>query len=131
MKILIVEDDFASRLVLQEFLKHYGTVHIAVNGREAVAAAHASLDAAEPYDLVCMDIAMPEMNGHEALKEIRALEAAAGIEAPRGAKVVMTSAFTDKDNVLEALEGHCDYFLAKPIQKTKLLESLRRLGLIA
>ena len=51
------DDDFASRLVLQEFLKHYGTIHIAVNGKEAVDAAHASLAAAEPYNLICMDIA--------------------------------------------------------------------------
>jgi two-component system chemotaxis response regulator CheY len=130
MKTLIVEDDFTSRLLLQELLKNYGPSHIAVNGREAVAAVSLALAAGEPYHLICLDIMMPEMDGHTALKEIRASEEAKGIWSTHGAKIVMTTALGDMQNVNAAFGGLCDAYLVKPIDKTKLLETLRRLSLI-
>ena len=131
MMTLIVEDDFTSRLLLQQLLKNYGPCHIAVNGKEAVEAVRLALEGEEYYDLICMDIMMPEMDGQQALKEIRALEEARGFISPDGAKIMMTSALADSDSVLEAIQGQCNYFLAKPIIKAKLLEALRKLALIA
>ena len=131
MKTLIVEDDFTSRLLLQELLKSYGPSHVAVNGKEAVEAVRATLEAVEPYDLICLDIMMPEMDGQQALKEIRALEEARGIFLPDGAKIVMTTALGDMKSVFAAYSGLCDAYLTKPIQKAKLLEELSKLALIA
>ena len=74
MKTLIVEDDFTNRLLLQELIKGYGLPHVAINGKEALEAVRTALEADEPYDLVCLDIMMPEMDGHTALMEMRALE---------------------------------------------------------
>ena len=130
MKTLIVEDDFTSRLLLQEILRRHGSSHVAVNGREAVDAVRAALAAGAPYDLVCLDIMMPEMNGQEALLRIRQLEEESGIEVWRRAKVIMTTALADRANVIEAIAGQCDSFLVKPIGRIKLIEELRRLGLI-
>jgi two-component system chemotaxis response regulator CheY len=131
MKTLVAEDDFTSRLLLQELLKSYGPCHIAVNGKEAVEAVRAALEADEPYDLICLDIMMPEMDGQEALKEIRRIETAAGVAGSNRTKIVMTTALAGQVNVREAIRGKCDYFLTKPIQKAKLLEELRKLALIA
>ena len=79
MKTLIVDDDFTNRLLLQEILKVHGPVHVAVNGKEAVEAVAAARDNKEdPYDLICLDIMMPEMDGQEDLKIIRADEDRAG-----------------------------------------------------
>jgi two-component system, chemotaxis family, chemotaxis protein CheY len=130
MKTLIVEDDFTSRLLLQEFLKSEGPARIAVNGDDAVAAVKAALDADERYDLICLDIMMPVMDGQEALRKIRALEQAKGINSSHGAKIVMTTALGDMRNVTAAYSGLCDAYLTKPILKTKLLEKLRELALI-
>ncbi len=130
MKTLITEDDFTSRLLLQEFLRSYGPSHIAVTGKEAVEAVRVALDAAHPYDLICMDIMMPEMDGHAALKEIRALEEARGIDSTAGAKIVMTTALDDMKSVSEAYFNLCDSYITKPIQKAKLLEELRKMALI-
>lgn len=130
MKTLIVEDDFTSRLLLQELLKAYGPVHIAVNGREAVEAVRLSMASGEPYNLICLDIMMPEMDGHEALRQIREREVAAGIMSSEGARVVMTTALADPKSVLKAFGGLCDAYLNKPIQKARLLEELRKLNLI-
>ena len=70
LRILLAEDDFTSRLLLQTFLSRYGECHIAVNGREAVAAFRLALEQGQRYDLICMDIMMPEMDGGEAVREI-------------------------------------------------------------
>ena len=130
MKTLIVEDDFTSRLLLQELLKSYGLPHVAVNGKEAVEAMRTALEADEPYDLICLDIMMPEMDGHAALKEMRALEEAKGIFSTDGAKVIMTTALDDLSNTISAYYSLCDAYLVKPIHKAKLLEELRKLGLV-
>ena len=94
MKILIVDDDFASRLLLQAVLSRYGECHIAVNGREAVEAFRAAQENVG-YDLICLDIMMPDVDGQTALKEIRALEEARGISSSAGAKIIMTTALDD------------------------------------
>jgi two-component system chemotaxis response regulator CheY len=130
MKTLIVEDDFTSRLLLHEVLKRYGAVHIAVNGREAVEAARAARDGGEPYDLICLDIMMPEMDGYAALREVRAGEEARGILSSHGVKIIMTTALHQVKNVVEAFHGLCDAYLFKPIDGTKLVAQLHELRLI-
>ena len=129
MKTLIVEDDFTSRFLLQEILKKYGPSHVAVNGKEAVEAVRAGLDAGEPYELICLDIMMPEMDGHMALKLIRQLEEERGIFSTDGAKIVMTTALADLRNVTTAFGRLCDAYLVKPIDKAKLLAIVRQMGL--
>ena len=129
MKTLIVEDDFTSRLLLQELLKSYGPSHIAVNGKEAVNAFTMAVKAGEPYDLICLDIMMPEMDGQQALKEIRRLELVDGVDVADGVKIIMTTALFDGKNVMHAFRGACDGYLVKPIDKHKLLDEIERLGL--
>ena len=79
MRSLVVEDDFTSRFLLQTILSTYGECHGAVNGREALEAYKASKEKGEPFDLICLDIMMPEMDGQEVLKEIRDIEKEEGL----------------------------------------------------
>ena len=130
MKTLIVEDDFTSRVLLQELLKRYGPVHIAVNGKEAVAAVRVALDEQDPYDLVCLDIMMPEMDGYRALQEIRGMEESRRIEASGVAKIFMVTAIDGMKNVFQAFQGLCDAYLIKPIAKARLMEQLHEFHLI-
>ena len=130
MKTLIVEDDFSSRLLLQTLLARRGDCHVAVNGLEAVKAVKTARVAGEPYDLVCMDIMMPEMDGQSALKMIRAMEASDGIVSTSGAKIVMTTALGDMKNVATAYRALCDGYLVKPIDRAKLDALLETLQLV-
>jgi two-component system chemotaxis response regulator CheY len=131
MRVLIVEDDFTSRKLMQMILSPYGECDIAVNGEECVTAFRQALDDGNPYDLVCLDIMMPIMDGHQALKEIRALEKTRGIGQPDEVKVIMTTALDDPKNVVEAYyKGGATSYIPKPIDKNMLLKLLRNLGLI-
>ncbi|MDG5816631.1 response regulator [Chitinispirillales bacterium ANBcel5] len=130
MKTLIAEDDFTSRLLFQELLKGFGITHVAVNGKEAVKAAKIALDNNEPYDLICLDIMMPEMDGHMALSAIRKLEEEKGLYSSDGAKVIMLTALGDLKNVSSAFSELCDAYIVKPIGKDKLINTLNELKLV-
>jgi len=130
MRTLIVEDDFTSRLLLQSFLSPYGECHIAVNGKEAVAAFRAAQESGQEYDLICMDIMMPEMDGQTAVREIRAFEEAGGTVSTHGVKIIMTTALDDLKNVVESFKALCDAYMCKPIDAGKLLGHIRGLHLV-
>jgi two-component system chemotaxis response regulator CheY len=130
MKILVVEDDFTSRLLLQKLLSPHGEVHIAINGREALAAFRMAREEGEPYQLICLDIVIPEMDGQVVLQEIRRLEEGEGIARGDGVKIIMTTVVQDPLAIMNAFTHQCEAYLMKPIDKGKLVETLRRLGLI-
>ncbi len=129
MKILIAEDDFVCRTLIQELLKKYGACHVATNGKEAVTAFDKATKADEPYDLVCLDIMMPEMDGQQALREIRKIEQENGIGGSDCSKIIMTTALDDAKNIMGALvKGSADGYLNKPIRPEQLEEELQKLG---
>ena len=131
MKILIVEDDFISRKLLQKLLGHYGECDIAVNGAEAIEAFKLAHEDSKPYSLICMDIMMPQIDGQQALKEIREIEKQRGVPGAEEVKVIMTTALDDPKNVVESLyKGGAVSYVVKPIDKTKLLTEIRKLGLL-
>ena len=130
MRTLIVEDDFTSRLLLQTFLTPYGECHIAVNGQEAVAAFRAARKSGEYYDLICMDIMMPEMDGQAAVQEIRSIEEAGGTLSSSGVKIIMTTAVDDAKSVMKSFKSLCDAYLFKPIDTQKLLFHITEFHLV-
>lgn len=130
LKILIVEDDFTSRRVIHHILDSYGECDVAIDGEEAVDAVRLALEAQDGYDLICLDIMMPRMDGQVALKEIRALEGAHDIRPGHGAKIIITSALDDSDNVLQAFQSECDGYIVKPYDKAKIEGELKQQGLV-
>jgi two-component system chemotaxis response regulator CheY len=129
MRALVAEDEFLGRKVLSVFLNTLFEVDVVVNGNEAVEAFKLAHEEGRPYDLLLMDIMMPEKDGIEALKQIRALEQA-NPARPR-AKVLMTTALDDPKTVIRSFhDGEASGYLVKPIRKDKLFEELKKLGFI-
>lgn len=130
MRILIVEDDFTSCKLIEELLNPYGHCDVAVNGKEAVKAFEMSLEEGPKYDLICLDIMMPEMDGHAALEAIRKVEADRGIHGLDGVKIIMTTALGEPRNIMKAFNNQCEAYLVKPIYREKLVRQLKTLGLV-
>lgn len=126
--MLIVEDDFVSRQILVEHLSSFGRCDVAVDGEEAVQAVRLALNNGTPYDLICLDIMMPKMDGQTALKVIREIEEESGIFLGDGAKIIMTTALSDSVNIIKAFKSNCEAYLSKPISRDKLIEQLVKFG---
>jgi two-component system chemotaxis response regulator CheY len=131
LRTLLVEDDLTGRLLLQTFLSRYGECHVAVNGREAVDAFRIAMEGGQGYDLICMDIMMPEMDGGEAVRRIRAMEEKRGIFSTEGTKIIMTTAVNGLKDVFRSFWDLCDAYLVKPIDLAQLLGYMKSYDLIA
>lgn len=130
MRILIAEDDLISRKFMQKFLSKYGECDIAVDGIEAIDTFFSALKEQKPYDLVCLDIMMPRVDGIKTLKTIRELEAQNGITLDRKAKVIMTTALNDRQTIMNSYDSGCEAYAWKPIDMEKFIEVMRKLKLI-
>lgn len=129
MKALLVDDCMITRELLAVALEGRAVVEHAENGREALERFGQALGASEPYDLVCLDLNMPEMGGHATLKALREAEekAAAGSRAT----VFMITASSDPEDMVEALMvGGCDDYLTKPVMSKTFHAMLKKHGLI-
>ena len=130
MKFLIVDDDFDSRKLLQKILRPYGECDVAVDGEEGVEAFKTALKEDDPYDLISMDILMPNMDGQQCLREIREIEKEMGVTNDKVVKVVMITGLDDSQEVHDAFFlGDATSYIVKPIRKQILIEEIRSLGL--
>ncbi|MCI8489470.1 MAG: response regulator [Lachnospiraceae bacterium] len=130
MKILLAEDDFVTRKTMLKLLSKYGECDVTVDGMEAVDAFMMALEDNAPYNLVCLDIMMPVMDGYQALIGIRNLEKERNIPEDERVKVMMTTALNDQKNVKMAFELGCAVYSGKPIDEAKFEQALKRLNLI-
>ena len=124
MRFLIVDDDIVIRMFLEKIFSSYGKCDLAEDGKEAVDAFRLALDQGEPYNLVCLDVMMPRMDGQRALEAIRAMEEERNIEEQSKAKVLMTTALKDPRNVKEAFEAGAEGYLVKPLHKREIVDKL-------
>jgi two-component system chemotaxis response regulator CheY len=130
MRILIAEDDMVSRKFLLKFLSQYGECDVVVDGLEALDAYLLAMKDNEPYDLICLDIMMPKVDGVKVLKAIRDLETQKGIMPDKRSKIIMTTALAESQYVQKAFEIGCEAYAAKPIDTEKFIDVMRRLGLL-
>lgn len=130
MKALIVDDEFTSQLILQKLLMEYGETQVVASGKEAVDTFSDALMLNEPFDLVCLDIMMSDIDGQQVLKEIRVLEEMEGVQGGDTVKVIMISSLSDKKNIMQAFKSQCEAYLVKPVDGGKLREHLEAFGLL-
>jgi two-component system chemotaxis response regulator CheY len=130
MRFLIAEDDPAAQKLMQRYLSSHGDCTVAVNGEEAVKAFIEAQSQKRPYDMLCLDIMMPKMSGHQVLEDIRRVESELGISGLDGVKIIMTTALGDSKNVISAFREGCEAYVVKPVKKEKLYGEMEKLGVI-
>ncbi len=130
MKILIAEDDFASRKFIFKFMSFYGECDLTIDGIEAIEAFILGLDTGKPYDLICLDVMMPKIDGIKALKTIRELEEVRGIEEANRTKIIVTTALGETNYVMSAFTTGLEAYVNKPIELNKLEEAMRKLAVL-
>lgn len=129
MKILIVEDDLSSRKFLCKFMEDYGNCDITVDGMEGLDAYLMALDECDPYDLICLDIMMPKVDGIKVLNTIREIERQRKIDENSKVKIIMTTALNDVDLVQTSFDNGCVGYATKPIDINKLKTVMEKLNL--
>ena len=114
-RVLIVDDAAFMRMMIKDILQKNGfeVVGEASNGIEAV-----DLYKKEKPDVVTMDITMPDMDGIEAVKEIKKFDS--------DAKVIMCSAMGQQSMVMDAIKSGAKDFIVKPFQADRVLEAIRK-----
>lgn len=133
MKILIVEDDFISRKVLHKVLSQFGDCDFAVDGQEALTALTSALESNEPYRLVCLDIMLPNIDGQEVLRRLRELEKGRGValgDREHAASVIMTTSLEEPKHFMQSMRSGCEGYVPKPIDRERLVKTLREIGLV-
>ncbi len=130
MKILIAEDDLASRRFITKFMSNYGECDITIDGIEAIEAFIMGLDSNQPYDLLCLDVMMPRVDGIKVLETIREFEKVRGIEESKKAKVIITTALGETSYIKNAYEHGMVQYVCKPIEVDKIENAMKLLGLI-
>ncbi|MDA3863594.1 MAG: response regulator [Deltaproteobacteria bacterium] len=131
LKIMVVEDDKTTRVLLRKMLEEFGEVQTVDNGSDAIELFRKSLASPEKFDLLCLDIGLPGVSGHEVLESIREEEKQFGYEGIFRVKVIMTTASKGEEDVLGAFRKKCDAYLVKPVTKEKLIQRMEELNLIS
>lgn len=128
MRSLIVDDIEMNREMLAVFLEAYGEIACVESGEEAIDRVAAALAADRYFDLICLDISMPGMDGHETLRRIRQLESDRAVPPT---KVFMVTASSSPEDMFDALlHGGCDDYVTKPLIQRSFQELLVKHGLV-
>jgi len=131
MRILVVDDELVSRTKMKTIISRFGDVKTAENGAEAVNHFRKALENGCPYQLVTLDINMPDMTGTEVLYRFREMERQNPTNNGKAAIIIMVTAQSDKDNVMTCLQSGCNDYISKPFNYDIVRTKLLRFSLIA
>ncbi len=124
MKILVIDDELVSRQKMKKIMDCFGLCDAVESGSAAVAAFQKALKESKPFDLLTLDIDMPEMDGTETLFNIREIEDQNKIPKEKQAIIIMVTSHSDKDNIITCIQAGCNDYVVKPFNKEIVREKL-------
>lgn len=128
MNILIIEDEPISQKVLLHQLSTLGKCAVASTCKDGIKLFRESADKGEHFNLICLDIMLPDASGQEVLRQIREWEMEQEVKNP--SKILMTTGLNDPENVVMSFQFGCEAYITKPISKDRLYSELRKLGIV-
>lgn len=129
MNVLIVEDDIISQKIILDCLLEY-KCSLVSSAIEAVEMFQLALNQNNPYDLICMDIILPEFDGYETIKKIRTIEKKYNIPKEKTVKIIITTVLNDSRSLKKGFDLNCDAYAGKPINKKELINTIKSLNFI-
>jgi len=130
MKFLLVDDEFVSRQKAHKILSQYGECDVAINGLEALNAFVRAHNENDPYNLIFLDINMPDLDGNVVLQKIRQWEDSRDITTSDIVKIIMLSADDSEDTIKGSLKAGCEAYIVKPINRDKLAAAFKQVHYI-
>ena len=131
MKSLIVDDSPGFRSLLQLILAPFSVCDLASDGEECVHLFERAHKNREPYNLICLDLTMPKLDGLETLKIIRNIERSWSIPEERQVAILIITSSSEKRHILEAHSRNSQGYILKPFKKNKIVETLAGLDLLS
>ncbi|MBN2412667.1 response regulator [candidate division KSB1 bacterium] len=126
MRILVVDDDYVSRTKLKSLLSAYGDCDAVDNGEIALKMFEKAYKESVPYNLITMDIEMPDLSGQEVVHSIRQWELENKVKTSRQVKILMITIKNDVDDIMSSFKEGCEWYLTKPVTPENLREALAK-----
>lgn len=131
MKILIADDELVSRKFMERIMTHYGECETVESGKATVEAFKTAWENCASFDLITLDISMPDIDGLDVLFQIREIENSQKLPANKRVVIIMVTASADKDTIITAIQAGCNEYIAKPFDRDTISKKLIKLGLIS
>ncbi len=131
MRTLVVDDEIVSKKKMQKIMEAFSDCETAETGMSAISMFKESLEKGDPFDLITLDIIMPDMDGLRALKKIRGVEKKILTKKGSGqdrVKIMMVTSHSNKSLVLRCARAGCNNYIVKPFTKDKIMEKLKELA---
>jgi HD-like signal output (HDOD) protein/ActR/RegA family two-component response regulator len=130
MKTLIVDNELAGRTLMDRIMTNYGACKTAENGEAAIGMFKTACENGDFFDLVTLEIALPDINGLDVLLQIRQMEKDKKVPLYKRAVIMMATASADKDTIVTAVQTGCNEYVVKPFDGDTISRRLLKAGLI-
>ncbi|MGL1934117.1 MAG: response regulator [Fibrobacterales bacterium] len=129
-KLLVIEDNLISQKTLSFYLQKYGEVISASGGNDGFNQFLKAYKDKEPFDVICLDINMPDKDGITVLNEIRNFEESEGFSLADSCKIFMVTSYDQMDIIIGSFKKLCNGYLTKPLKMEALDEAFIKEGII-
>ena len=126
MKSLIIDSDPTDSELLQEALEGLGECQTSNSGKAGLTAVKEALESGSPFELVTLETILSDMDGTEALFEIREAEEEWGVGEGKRAVIAMVTSIADRNTITSAFSAGCDDYIVKPFDKKGIIERLKK-----
>jgi two-component system chemotaxis response regulator CheY len=130
MRILVVDDDAPNRKLLKDIGSRLGECDAAEGGQEALNEFKKAWEEWRPFNLIFLDVLMPDMDGTQVLLKIREIEKDKKISEQHQARIIMVTGVSEEETVMDCVKNGCDEFIVKPIDVQLVFEKIKKLGLM-
>ncbi len=129
MRVLVADDELVSRKKMEKIMDTLGECVAADSGEAALKAVEGAIEKGRPFDLITLDVSMPQMDGTEVLYKIRSIEQQRNISKENQSRVIMVTAQPDNDTVIACMQAGCNRYVVKPFDRAIITKRIAELGM--